>query len=207
MILKPTKENIEKIKSELLKGEIIIFPTDTVFGIGCLANNNNAIKKIYKLKKRDEKKSLLLNFANITSIKKYAKLNKLETFLIKTFMPGSLSLILNTNKKNDLSLFTIQNETIGARIPKNKVLNKILKDIKIPFVSTSCNKSGEKSCLTSDDAEKIFGKKIIILENTEKLSGIPSTIIDARNKDLICIREGSLNLKEIKLKTTKQFHQ
>ena len=77
MILKPTKENIRLITEKLLNGDVIIFPTDTVFGIGCIATNTKAIEKTYKLKGREKTKSLLLNVANITTIKKFAKNKKL----------------------------------------------------------------------------------------------------------------------------------
>ena len=94
MILQSTKENLNFITEKLLNGEVIIFPTDTVFGIGCIATNTKAIEKIYRLKGREKTKSLLLNVANITTIKKFATVSKLDEKLIKKFMPGALSLIL-----------------------------------------------------------------------------------------------------------------
>ena len=69
MILQPTRENIETIIGHLLNGDVVIFPTDTVFGIGCTADNTQAIEKIYELKGREKTKSLLLNVPNITAIK------------------------------------------------------------------------------------------------------------------------------------------
>ena len=136
MILQPTKENINFIVSKLLEGQVVIFPTDTVFGIGCLAIDDKAIQKIYKLKNREENKSLLLNVANITTLKKYVKLNKLSESLIKKFMPGELSVILNVKGKTNLSPYVIKNDKDGIRIPNNKVLLENLTKIKMPLVST-----------------------------------------------------------------------
>ncbi len=198
MILNFTKENIQKAKTELLKGKLIIFPTDTVWGIGCLADNEQAIKKIYKLKERSTTKSLLLNFPNITTIKQNAKLNKQETHLIKTFMPGALSLIVNVKDNTNISKYAIKDNTIGARIPNNPKLLTLLKQLPSPLVSTSCNKSGNREVNTAQEAEKLFGKNILILASNSITNGKASTIIDARNETIQYIREGTIPFKEIK---------
>ena len=198
MILKPTKENLEIITEKLLNGEVIIFPTDTVFGIGCIATNTKSIEKIYKLKGRERTKSLLLNVANITTIKKFASVSLLDKQLIKKFMPGALSLILKVKGNSPLSHYVIKNGTIGIRIPNNKILLKILKKVKLPLVSTSCNLSGEPACITADEAERIFGKDILILDTKEKLSGLSSTIIDTTENEIKFIREGMIKFSEIK---------
>lgn len=196
MILTPTKENIDFIIQELLKGKIIIFPTDTVFGIGCIATNTKSIEKIYELKERNKNKTLLLNFPNITNIKKFAILNKNEEKLLKEI--NKLTLIVKSKPNTSLSPYTIKEGKIGVRIPTNKILLKILKDIKTPIISTSCNKSGKQSCLTALSAEKIFGKDIIILKEEEKLSGTPSTIIEIKENKIKLIRQGDISINEIK---------
>ena len=205
MILKPTKENIRLITEKLLNGDVIIFPTDTVFGIGCIATNTKAIEKIYKLKGREKTKSLLLNVANITTIKKFAKVSKLDNLLIKKFMPGALSLILNVKNQTPLSHYVIKDNKVGIRIPNNQTLLKILKKIKLPLISTSCNLSGKPACINAKDAEKIFDKDIIILDSYEKLSGLSSTIIDTTEKEIKYIREGKIKFKEIKKIISQSF--
>ncbi|MBP3615894.1 MAG: threonylcarbamoyl-AMP synthase [Alphaproteobacteria bacterium] len=205
MILKPTNENIRLITEKLLNGDVIIFPTDTVFGIGCIATNTKAIEKIYKLKGREKTKSLLLNVANITTIKKFAKVSKLDNLLIKKFMPGALSLILNVKNQTPLSHYVIKDNKVGIRIPNNQTLLKILKKIKLPLISSSCNLSGKPACINAKDAEKIFGKDIIILDSYEKLSGLSSTIIDTTEKEIKYIREGKIKFKEIKKIISQSF--
>ena len=197
MILQPTKENINFIVSKLLEGQVVIFPTDTVFGIGCLAIDDKAIQKIYKLKNREKNKSLLLNVANITTLKKYVKLNKLSESLIKKFMPGELSVILNVKGKTNLSPYVIKNDKVGIRIPNNKVLLEILTKVKIPLVSTSCNISGKSPCISAVEAEKIFGKNILILDTNMKISGKSSTIIDITGSNVNYIREGGISFSQI----------
>ncbi len=198
MILQPTKENLKIIVEKLLNGEVIIFPTDTVFGIGCIATDTSAIEKIYKLKGREKTKSLLLNVANITTIKKFAQVSIRDEKLIKKFMPGALSLILRVKNDTPLSHYVVKDNKIGIRIPNNKNLLWILKKIKLPLISTSCNLSGQPSCLNAIDAEKIFKQKVIILDTSEKLSGTSSTIIDTTQKEIQYIREGKIKFKDIK---------
>lgn len=198
MIIEPTSQNIKLITQKFLQGEIIIFPTDTVFGIGCIATNNKAIEKIYKLKERDLSKSLLINVANFKTLKKIAIPDSRTRILINNFKE-SISFILKYNSQIKLSPYVIKNNCIGVRIPKNKVLIKILQSIKIPIVSTSCNKSGNSHVINSEEAEKIFGKNILIIKETEKLSNIPSTIIDLSTSKTKYIREGSVKFSSIEI--------
>lgn len=190
MIFENNKENIELFTQKILNNEVIIFPTDTVFGIGCNATNTTAIEKIYKLKERETTKTLLLNFPNIKSIENFANLNSTEKLLLKTF--GDLTLIVRAKENTKLSPLTIQNNEIGIRIPNNKTLQQILTKISTPLISTSCNKSGNSPCLTAESAEKIF-PQIPILQTNELLSGIPSTIIKISNNKIETLRLGSLS--------------
>ncbi len=195
MILTPTKENINLIAQELLNGKVIIFPTDTVFGIGCIATNTKSIETIYELKGRNKNKTLLLNFPNITNIKKFAIINKNEEKILKN--TNKLTLIVKSKPNTLLSPYTIKDGKIGVRIPTNKLLLQLLKKIKTPLISTSCNKSGKTSCITASSAEKIFGKNIIILQENEPLSGTPSTIIEIKENKATLLRQGDISLNEI----------
>ena len=196
MILAPIKKNIDSIVESLLGGEVVIFPTDTVFGIGCIATNDTAIKKIYKLKGRNFNKSFLLNVADKNAIKKNAIVDNKTEKIIDKFMPGGLSIICKINPNTNLSKYVINNGNIGLRIPKNKILQNILAKIKIPLVSTSCNKSGNQPITSSDIAEQIF-PNITILQESEKLFNNSSTIIDVSNPEIKYIREGVINYQEI----------
>ena len=196
MIIAPTEENISLIVKSLISGKVIIFPTDTVFGIGCVATNDKAIEKIYKLKGRDFNKSFLLNVANKDAIKKIAITDNRTEQLIDRFMPGALSIICKANPNNDLSEYVINNGNIGVRIPNNKMLQDILEKVKIPVISTSCNKSSDLPVISSVMAEKIF-PQITILQETEKLLNKSSTIIDATQQKIKYIREGVIKFQEI----------
>lgn len=200
MIFENNKENIELFTQKILNNEIIIFPTDTVFGIGCNATNTTTIEKIYTLKGREKTKTLLLNFPNIESVEKFATLTITEKFLLKTF--GDLTLIVKAKENTTLSPLTIQNNEIGIRIPNNKTLQQILTKVDTPLISTSCNKSGNSPCLTAENANNIF-PQTPILQTTEKLSGTPSTIIKIETNKIEILRYGSLSKETLQHTLTK----
>ena len=197
MILENNKENINLFIKKILNGDVVIFPTDTVFGIGCDATNTNAIEEIYKLKDREKTKTLLLNLPSITEIKKIAHISNLESLLLENF--NELTLIVKVKPNTHLSPYTIKNNEIGVRIPKNKTLQTILKEINTPLISTSCNKSGEPACTTDEMANKIF-PQITILQSNELLSGTPSTIIKVIDNQIEVLRQGTLTIEKIKQK-------
>lgn len=197
MILENNKENINLFIKKILNGDVVIFPTDTVFGIGCDATNTNAIEEIYKLKGREKTKTLLLNLPSITEIKKIAHISNLESLLLENF--NELTLIVKVKPNTHLSPYTIKNNEIGVRIPKNKTLKTILREINTPLISTSCNKSGEPACTTDEMANKIF-PQITILQSNELLSGTPSTIIKVIDNQIEVLRQGTLTIEKIKQK-------
>ena len=197
MILENNKKNINLFIKKILNGDVVIFPTDTVFGIGCDATNTNAIEEIYKLKGREKTKTLLLNLPNITEIKKIAHISNLESLLLENF--NELTLIVKVKQNTHLSPYTIKNNEIGVRIPKNKTLQTILREINTPLISTSCNKSGEPACTTDEMANKIF-PQITILQSNELLSGTPSTIIKVIDNQIEVLRQGTLTIEKIKQK-------
>ena len=105
---------------KILNGDVVIFPTDTVCGIGCDATNTNAIEEIYKLKSREKTKTLLLNLPSITEIKKIAHISNLESLLLENF--NELTVIVKVKPNTHLAPYTIKNNEIGVRIPKNETL-------------------------------------------------------------------------------------
>jgi L-threonylcarbamoyladenylate synthase len=140
---KAGKKEIDLIIEYLKKDKVIIYPTDTIYGLGCLANNTQGIKKIYRIKKRKIKKPLLVLMNNLKMVDKYCKINKEQKKILKSIWPGPVTVILEHKDKLP-SILTGAKKTLAVRLPKNEFLIKIIKRIKVPLVSTSVNISGEK---------------------------------------------------------------
>ncbi|OYT35904.1 threonylcarbamoyl-AMP synthase [Candidatus Pacearchaeota archaeon ex4484_71] len=169
MILKEKEISNEII--ERLKEEIFIYPTDTIYGIGCNALNKELVKKIREIKNRDNKP-----FSVIAPSKEWILNNfDVEEELIGKYLPGPYTLLLKKKDQNFLSEVS-NNEMVGVRIPDCK-FTKILQKLEIPIVTTSVNLSGEKPANKIGEIdEKILNKVKLIIDSGE-LNGKPSTLI------------------------------
>lgn len=187
------EKNLSEIIGILKNDGVIIFPTETVYGIGCNAFSKDAIERIYEIKNRPLNKHLNIFVSNIKEIKKYANIkSKLEERIINKYMPGAITIILDKNKEFS-DLFSYDEESIGIRIPDNKIMLEILKRIDFPLATTSANISGMKS---NTDIESIIndfdGKVDCVIDGGKAKIGKPSTIVKVENEELKIIREGSI---------------
>lgn len=160
--------------NEIKKGAIFIYPTDTIYGLGCDATNEKAVEKIRKIKDRNKKP-----FSVIVPTKRWILDNcyiekRHEKFLKK--LPGKYTLILRLKNKKAVAKNVSQN-TLGVRIPKNWFSN-VVKTIGIPIVTTSVNLTNKKPMTSLEDLDKEIIKKVDFLIYEGKKSGKPSTIVD-----------------------------
>lgn len=193
--IKYTKMDKDKIINTLIQGGILAFPTDTVFGLGCIMDEK-AIKKIYKAKKRDLNKPLPMMCSGLRMINKVAYVNDKEKKLIKKFTPGPITIIFD--KKENVDDYISQGlDTIGIRVPDDKFILDIIKGINAPLMVTSANISDSGSLLKWQDVYKQLNGKIdgIVCEDAKGEKA--SVIVDARKKIKI-LREGPISLKMIK---------
>ncbi len=192
------ENNINIIIDEIKKGNLVIIPTDTIYGIACDALNNEAINKIYKIKKRDSKKPLAINLNKKKDIIKYAYItNKLEKEIIKKLMPGPITLLLK-KRQSSIDLITKDSEYIGIKIPNNKIVKKIINEINSPLVLTSVNVSGEKPINNLNELSHELSNKIryaIDIGTIEK--GIESTILKSNKSNIEVLREGKITKEQI----------
>ena len=193
--IKYTKMDKDKIINTLIQGGILAFPTDTVFGLGCIMDEK-AIKKIYKAKKRDLNKPLPMMCSGLRMINKVAYVNDKEKKLIKKFTPGPITIIFD-KKENDDDYISQGLDTIGIRVPDDNFILDIIKGINAPLMVTSANISDSGSLLKWQDVYKQLNGKIdgIVCEDAKGEKA--SVIVDARKKIKI-LREGPISLKMIK---------
>ncbi len=186
--------NNMKITKEELKNKIIAFPTDTVFGVGALIDDLEAIEKIYELKKRDYSKPLAILASSINDIKPYVKdINDDVLKIMKKYWPGALTIIFN---KSDLvdSKLTAGFNTIAFRIPNCQIALDILKQTG-PLATTSVNISGSTPLNTYEQIKKYFGNQIdYLVEQNVISSNVSSTIIDVSQGIIKVIREGEIKI-------------
>ena len=190
--------NIKKIAKEVKKGNLVITPTDTVYGIMADATNINAIKKVYECKQRDKNKPLLLLVDSIQMLKDYTKsLSLLEEEIIKKYLPGKLTILLHKNGKVSDEI-TAGTNLVGIRMPANKGLLQIIKAVGNPVISTSANISGNNTITNPKDIEKELLKHISYVEDAGVINSEPSSIIQIENDKIKIIRKEAVAIQIMK---------
>ncbi len=193
------ESELNKIKKILDNDGVIIFPTDTVYGIACNCFSEKAIKKVFDIKKRPENKPINVLSNSLDKIKLVSKnISEKEKFLIDKYMPGALTIILDKNEKVS-DILTAGLDTIGVRIPKNNISLRILENVSYPLATTSANISGDSAGIKITDFLKEFdGLVDAIIDGGETDLKVASTIVrvESDNK-LKIIREGTLKIKEM----------
>lgn len=173
------KEEIEKAVEILLKGGIILYPTDTVWGIGCDATNSGAVKRIYELKRSHDKKSMLVLLDNIDKVSLYTDKVPEAAWDIFELADKPTTLIL-PHAKNVAENLIPEEGTLGIRIPDHEFCKRLIHKLRRPLVSTSANISGEPAAVKlSDVSEEIRnGVNMVIDQKYEgNPTGKPSAII------------------------------
>ncbi len=185
---------LEECLISLKKGFPIIFPTETVYGIGVDVLNNDAVNLLYRIKKRDPKKPFSLHFYKVEIIYEYAFVNAKIEKIIEKFLPGPVTLVLKA--KDSAPHNAVRNGKIGIRIVKNEKFFELMKEYKNPIVGTSVNEAGKPPFLSPHQIECSEFSIYPILEDGIK-SNKPSTVIDCTTEPFTIIREGD-NIKELK---------
>lgn len=175
-------------------GRIIIFPTDTVYGIGCNIYDIESINKIYEIKGRSHDKPLACLCANLSQIEEIAIIDDNTVKLINSFLPGPLTLIL---KSRDIVFNKIGYKTIGVRIPNNiNTINLLLENG--PMLTTSVNDSGEEPLNNYDDIYNKYHDLVdYIYKDDIKSSNISSTVVEIVDDKINILREGQIKEKDI----------
>ena len=178
--------SISEARNALKNGSIIIYPTDTVWGIGCDPFNQKSVDNLFEIKaKKEDGLSILINDKKMIS--KYCLVKEKHIKKIERLLPGPVTLILKS--KTEFAKGVTKNGNIAIRITNNKTSISLVKEN--PIITTSANMHGEKIAENIDDAKEAFGNSCIYLDG-EMPTGIESTIIDLTKDMPKIIRIGAL---------------
>ena len=195
---KNDENKIKEIAKEIKDGKVVVFPTETVYGIGTNGLDENAIEKLYKIKQRPKEKPITLLVSDFEMIDKVAReINEIEYKLIKKFMPGPLTIILM--KKEFVSdILTAGSKFVGIRIPDNEIARKLIEYSGLPIATTSANLSGKVAKIDLEDIRIEFKDKIdyYIDGGTSKI-GKGSTVVKVVENNIKILREGSITKKQL----------
>lgn len=195
----PDMKAIRMAADAIRRGELVIFPTETVYGLAADATNEAAVKRVFSAKGRFEKQPLPVQVASLDDISKAAEfVPESARRLAELYWPGPLTLILTRSAGLPLAV-TGGSETVGVRIPDNPVALALLKEVGTPIVATSANISGDPAATNANDAIKGVGEYVaVVLDGGECRLGVASTVVDVSTTPAKILRRGSIGADEVR---------
>ena len=189
---------LKEVARTIKQGGVVVFPTETVYGIGANGLSANAVKRIYEVKQRPLNKPISLLVNGTDMINEIAQdITDLEKALIREFFPGPLTIIL---KKKDIvpNVVTANSNTVGVRMPSNEIALKLIEYAGVPIATPSANISGKPSGTNMEDIMKDFeGKVDYFIDDGPSKIGISSTIVQVIDGVPHILRQGKITEEQI----------
>jgi L-threonylcarbamoyladenylate synthase len=199
-IVAATKESIERAGKALAKGEIVAFPTETVYGLGANALDAAAVTKVFAAKERPRFNPLIVHVLGLDEAECYAVVNETARRLMKAFWPGPMSLVLPRQRVCGISDLVSAGslDTIALRAPSHPVARALLEAAKLPIAAPSANRSGRVSPTTAAHVEAELGYlPTMILDGGPCVLGLESTVLGVVGDKVTLLRLGALTREEI----------
>jgi tRNA threonylcarbamoyl adenosine modification protein (Sua5/YciO/YrdC/YwlC family) len=189
----PQERYIKKAIEVLKNGGVIIYPTDTVYGLGCDIYNHKAIKRIYEIKNESETKLFSFIVSNLKNISQYAKVSDYAYKTIKRLTPGPYTFVLPASKDIPKKLWT-KRKTVGIRIPDNPIAKQLAEGLGNPIVSTSTTTRLGQQLSNPEEIRAIFDFSVDLMLSLGEQNSKPSSIIDLSGDAPEILREGAGDL-------------
>jgi len=204
--MKITKD-LNKAASILKSGGVVIFPTDTVYGIGCRFDDQKAIERLYQIKKAPKDQKFPILVSNINQVKQLAKVNKIAQKLISKYWPGGLTLILNSTRRKPGLKFGqkldykpgLKPTKIGFRMPDSKLALDLIDKIGVPIIGTSANFHGQSTPKRFKEIDPQLIKLADFTISGECQGQVESTVVDATVNPPRILRQGAVELMSLNL--------
>lgn len=199
-----TENNIDEAvarAAEVLRaGGVILYPTDTLYGLGADAFSDEALLKVCRIKDRDERRPIHAVFPDLGSISEYVTLTPMGEKLASAFLPGPLTLVFE-KKANVTTGIARDLSTIGVRIPRNRFCLSLAREFRKPYTTTSANVSNERPLSTVPDiVAQLRGRALDIdlaIDAGPLSPELRSTVVDVRSEKPFIIRDGVISAQEI----------
>lgn len=188
--INPDLEIINGAIDMLKDGKIIVYPTDTIYGIGCDILNKKAVQTIQKIKNRKKQKPLSIICADLKDISRWALVSNWQYKILKKYLPGPFTFILKATKEAPKVLQDPKRKTIGIRIPNNEICQNIVQELGNPIITTSVNKSGEQNYANPEKIKKDWYGKVDLILDAGKIENEPSTVVSLIDDQAEIIRQG-----------------
>ena len=199
-IIKQLEANISEIIEALKQGKVIVYPTETCYGLGCDATNAGAVKKLFAIKHREKNKPVLVLMADVEMSKKYVQWSPMLDELTRKYWPGPLTVVVKIiDKKNDLARGVVgEDQTVAFRVTAHPFAHDLVVKLGRPLVSTSANITAQASPYDIQKVLQMFENTInqpdIIIDSGSLPYHSPSTIVRIVDDKIEVLRQGELVL-------------
>ena len=184
-------QQIQQATEVFKSGGVVIFPTDTAYGIGCRMDNVDSVHKVYELRNRPKEKAVLVLVSDIEMAQKYVEISeRVSEQLIKKYWPGGVTIILPCKTKTVSSIVRAEGSTLAVRMPDHTVLRKIIQDVGVPIIAPSANFSGDTTPFRLEDVNSELLSNVDFVLEGECTTPGQSTIIDCSTSDWKIVRQG-----------------
>jgi tRNA threonylcarbamoyl adenosine modification protein (Sua5/YciO/YrdC/YwlC family) len=189
-----SEDAIQAAREALRAGELVVYPTDTLYGLGCLADREAAVRRLLSVADRPPGKGLSVLFARLERARAWSTWTDAAQRLAEAFLPGSLTLILEASPRSPRTILADEG-TIGIRHVDREATMELLEAG--PMVATSANPAGRDPPTTIEEARAYFGDEVAAYVDAGRLDGPSSTVVDARGPRGTVIREGPISEDQI----------
>ncbi|HEY6839072.1 MAG TPA: L-threonylcarbamoyladenylate synthase [Geobacteraceae bacterium] len=185
----PQPRMIAQVADVLSRGGVIAYPTDTTYGIGCSIFNKRGIERIYLLKQREKKKPFSFICADLSEIARYAKVSNYAYKVMKRYLPGPYTFVLDATSLVPDLLLTRQ-KTVGIRVPANRICLAVVKELGHPIITTSANRSGEEPIGDPSFVDEELGAQLDLVIDGGILSADVSSVVSLIDDVPTVLRKG-----------------
>lgn len=198
-LVKATEETILAAADALARGDLVAFPTETVYGLGADARNGKAVARIFEVKGRPQFNPLIVHVADLKAARDVAEFPPLAIKLAQKFWPGALTLVLTRNERSGISdLVSAGLDTIALRVPAHPVAQQLLKSSGVPIAAPSANRSGHVSPTRAQHVfNDLMDRPAFILDGGPTEVGLESTVVGFDSNQVYLLRSGGIPRAQI----------
>ena len=190
----PEPRKIRRAVDALEAGEVIAYPTDTVYGLGCDLTNKKAVDKLYAIKRMDRSHQLAFICPDLGDIARYAVVENAHYRILRHFLPGPYCFILTATREVP-KLIQSKRKTVGIRIPNSEVIRAITRELGRPVISTTAQRAGEDPHVDPREIDDAFPGLALVLDGGGG-GMVPTTVVDLTTVPPVVVREGAGSTEE-----------
>lgn len=188
----PQGRHIQRAVEILRNGGVIMYPTDTVYGIGCSIFDKDAIERVYRIKQQDRHKPFSFVCSDLSHISEYARVSNPAYRLMKHLIPGPYTFVLPAGRLKQLPKSMISNrKTVGIRVPDNTICLAIVKELGHPILSASVMDRSGEVMNNPELIKELYEKEVDLILDGSIILSEPSTVIDFTNEQPVIVRKGA----------------